>query len=193
VPAAKRRKRKCTKESTVIEFSSSDSEEESVEKAPKLPTVKEQIVVDTAAVQPEAEDKVAKLFALAQENERLKISEAKKNVVIVPTVEVPEVSQPVKVPKIPSPKSSLSIVPCSDSLTETCKNLYMDNIGLRTEVDIYEHEAREHYRARKRAEGNLAQAAAAAFFVAPQVRAMSFCDMSCLHYLILLVEVYSSL
>jgi hypothetical protein len=60
--------------------------------------------------------------------------------------------------------NSIAHAPNHAFLAETCKKLYLDNIGLRTEVDIFDLEAREQFRARKRAEGRLAQVEASAMF-----------------------------
>lgn len=165
------RKPKGRAKKAVVDVLSSDSEE-SYRELPKAAPVRKQVVAtaEPCTVQQE-EDKMmlmeSKLIALQQENDRLKQKALEEDKTIVPQNKVamsrPKPDTALVLSHDHNTVSSMAQAPMN-GFAETWKKLYLDNIGLRTEADIFESEAREHFRARKRAEGRLAQAEASAMF-----------------------------
>jgi hypothetical protein len=101
----------------------------------------------------------SKVLALEQENEKLKKQQDKP--IVSDTAIVASPLQPRHSPF--RPRDPIS-APYNGFMVDACKKIYLDNIGLKAEVEIYEFEAREQYKSRKRAEAKLAQKEASAFF-----------------------------
>jgi len=165
-----KRKRKRSKALDVVEVSSSDNEESFKEELPKVTPVRRPVVAtENPTATKQEEEKInllqSKLLALQKENELLKQTET---VPPPPTEAIVPIEPPgnslILLQDRHTTTSSVTHAPNHAFLAETCKKLYLDNIGLRTEVDIFDLEAREQFRARKRAEGRLAQVEASTIF-----------------------------
>lgn len=168
--SAKRGKKLAKPTSIDIDLSDSDIESDVLEVTSKV----QPLPIEAIPRQPSAaqSDQLAqmekKLQALLEENEKLKHSSCAvdKPVVSKAVVPMPEPPPPqVRVLDVNTTVlTAANNAPLNGSLVQACKSLYLDNINLRSEVDVYEFEAREHFRARKNAEVKLAQAQAAAIF-----------------------------
>jgi hypothetical protein len=132
-------------------------------------------IIDIAAKERDESIELLKLQVLAmqQENEKLKKSRVPAAAVVEPCIqEVP--MAPAAAAIVPQKLTSQDLVsevklPApvtihSDFMTELAKKFYLDNIGLKAEIDIFEHEAREQFTARRRAEAKAQQVEAAALF-----------------------------